>query len=143
MGFGYKDWSEVFYPREMKCGDYLPFYAKHFETVELDTTFHAVPDRDRVRNWALAVPDNFRFCAKMPKQVTHERDFGLAGAAAPENVLSRHFARVAGRITSSHAMPARPSAVTSKNCQGIRPLTPITLPFVSRMASPTRYSTGT
>ena len=91
MGFGYKDWSEVFYPREMKAGDYLPFYAKHFETVELDTTFHAVPDRERVRNWALAVPDTFHFCAKMPKQVTHERDFGLGGR---DNALSQFLTAI-------------------------------------------------
>jgi uncharacterized protein YecE (DUF72 family) len=91
MGFGYKDWSEVFYPRELKAADYLPFYAKHFDTVELDTTFHAVPDRDRVRNWALAVPEHFRICAKMPKQITHERDFGIAGR---DNALSQFLTAI-------------------------------------------------
>src|SRR5215208_4261581 len=71
IGFGYADWQDVFYPPEVKSADYLSFYAKHFDTLELDTTFHAVPTPDRVRRWAGAVPERFRFCVKTPKDVTH------------------------------------------------------------------------
>src|SRR5687767_15707825 len=71
VGFGYADWSGVFYPAGMKPGDYLSFYARHFDTVELDTTFHATPTPERVRRWAEATPDGFRFCVKTPKEVTH------------------------------------------------------------------------
>lgn len=39
--------------------------------MELDTTFHAVPTAGRVRRWADASPDDFRFCVKTPKDVTH------------------------------------------------------------------------
>ena len=51
MGFSYGDWSEVFYPPRMNPSDYLSFYAKHYNAVELDTTFHAVPPSDRVKRW--------------------------------------------------------------------------------------------
>ena len=71
IGFGYSDWQDVFYPPEVKSADYLSFYAKYFDTLELDTTFHAVPTPERVRRWADAVPDGFRFCVKTPKEVTH------------------------------------------------------------------------
>jgi uncharacterized protein YecE (DUF72 family) len=77
MGFSYRDWAQVFYPREIKSSDYLEFFATHFNAVELDTTFHAIPDRQRVKNWALSVHEDFRFSAKMPAEVTHETDFGL------------------------------------------------------------------
>jgi uncharacterized protein YecE (DUF72 family) len=43
MGFSYSDWARVFYPAGLKPGEYLSHYARHFDTVELDTTFHAVP----------------------------------------------------------------------------------------------------
>jgi uncharacterized protein YecE (DUF72 family) len=72
MGFGYSDWADVFYPPDSKPGDYLAHYARHFDTVELDTTFHATPPADRVRRWADVTPDHFRFTAKVPKTVTHE-----------------------------------------------------------------------
>jgi len=71
MGFGYKEWSGVFYPDTMQPGDYLAFYSKYFDTVELDTTFHAIPAPRIVHRWREAVPEDFRFCPKMPRQVTH------------------------------------------------------------------------
>ena len=72
MGFSYDDWLGVFYPRGTKPGDWLEHYAKHFDAVELDTTFHAIPPVERVRRWASVVPMDFRFCMKAPKAVTHE-----------------------------------------------------------------------
>ena len=71
IGFGYDDWAGVFYPDGLKSVDYLSFYARHFDTVELDTTFHAAPTPDRVAKWAAATPEAFRFCVKTPKEVTH------------------------------------------------------------------------
>ena len=71
IGFGYDDWAGAFYPNELNSTDYLSFYAKHFDAVELDTTFHATPTAERVARWAAAVPDGFRFCVKTPKDVTH------------------------------------------------------------------------
>jgi uncharacterized protein YecE (DUF72 family) len=73
MGFGYVEWSGgIFYPEGLQSADYLEHYAHHFDTVELDTTFYATPTDDRVKRWADATPDTFRFSAKAPRQVTHE-----------------------------------------------------------------------
>jgi uncharacterized protein YecE (DUF72 family) len=72
MGFGYSDWAEVFYPPGAKPADYLSLYARQFDTVELDTTFHATPPVERVKRWAEVTPDDFRFCVKTPKTVTHD-----------------------------------------------------------------------
>lgn len=72
MGFGYSQWAGTFYPKGMKAGDYLSWYAQYFDTVELDTTFHAMPTASRVRHWASMVPANFRFTAKAPRAVTHD-----------------------------------------------------------------------
>jgi uncharacterized protein YecE (DUF72 family) len=71
IGFGYDDWAGVFYPDRLKPADYLSFYARHFDTVELDTTFHAAPTPDRVAKWAGAAPEGFRFCVKTPREITH------------------------------------------------------------------------
>jgi len=77
MGFSYADWAGVFYPGGTRPGDYLAYYARHFNAVELDTTFHAVPPVERVRTWAEVTPDDFRFCPKAPKSVTHDPDVTL------------------------------------------------------------------
>ena len=73
MGFGYAEWSGgVFYPEGVKSGEFLEHYARHFDAVELDTTFYATPPLDRVQKWADATPPEFRFSAKAPKAVTHD-----------------------------------------------------------------------
>jgi uncharacterized protein YecE (DUF72 family) len=72
MGFGYADWSGVFYPQGLKSSEYLSYYARHFNSVELDTTFYATPDVARVKHWAASVPEDFRFAMKTPRTITHE-----------------------------------------------------------------------
>jgi uncharacterized protein YecE (DUF72 family) len=79
IGFGYAEWAGVFYPPGLKPGEYLGHYAGRFDTVELDTTFHAMPDAGRVRRWASVTPPGFRFCVKTPRSVTH--DTPIEGAA--------------------------------------------------------------
>lgn len=81
MGFSYPDWEGPFYPRGLRSGDYLSYYARYFDAVELDTTFHAAPTAERVRRWAAATPDNFEFCVKTPKDVTHGPSLARAGDA--------------------------------------------------------------
>src|SRR3954471_14710375 len=72
MGFSYTDWAGAFYPKSLDRGQWLSFYAKHFNAVELDTTFYAVPPVERVERWRDETPDDFRFTAKTPSGITHE-----------------------------------------------------------------------
>lgn len=72
IGFSYDDWAEPFYPAGMKPADRLTFYAQFFNAVELDTTFHGVPAPGRMKKWADAVPDDFRICAKAPREATYD-----------------------------------------------------------------------
>ena len=70
-GFSYDDWVGTFYPRDLRHSGFLAFYARYFDAVELDTTFHATPEPHIVQRWAAATPDDFRFCPKTPASVTH------------------------------------------------------------------------
>ncbi len=52
----------------------LASYASVFDTVEGNTTFYRTPDPDTVARWREAVAGrDFRFCFKLPREVTHER----------------------------------------------------------------------
>src|SRR5687767_10613554 len=72
IGFSYSPWRGVFYPPGSKPSEYLAHYATRFDSVELDTTFHAMPTPERVRAWADQVDEQFRFVVKTPKMITHE-----------------------------------------------------------------------
>ena len=70
-GFDYQDWRGPFYPRHIRAGDRLAFYAEHFSTVELNVTFYRMPAADAFRSWRDAVPDDFRFAVKASRYLTH------------------------------------------------------------------------
>jgi uncharacterized protein YecE (DUF72 family) len=72
MGFSYRDWKGVFYPSGVPAREYLAYYGRIFNSVEMDTTFYAVPRPAVVKGWANAVPENFCFTAKTPQSITHE-----------------------------------------------------------------------
>jgi uncharacterized protein YecE (DUF72 family) len=66
-------WEGSFYPKGMRSADYLAFYAEHFHTVEVDSTFYACPSARTVSNWAARTPDGFIFSVKVPQTITHEK----------------------------------------------------------------------
>ena len=66
-------WEGSFYPRGLKSSDYLGFYADHFDSVELDSTFYACPSAKTVSGWFSKTPDNFIFSVKVPQAITHDK----------------------------------------------------------------------
>ena len=71
-GWSYDDWDGVFYPSGTSSTGRLPYYASRFRTVEIDSTFYAIPARKTVRSWHERTPDDFIFAAKFPRTVTHQ-----------------------------------------------------------------------
>jgi uncharacterized protein YecE (DUF72 family) len=72
IGFSYKDWLGEFYPIGTTQREYLPYYCKVFNSVELDTTFHSIPQQAKVQSWYTTSPLEFKFCIKTPRIITHE-----------------------------------------------------------------------
>jgi uncharacterized protein YecE (DUF72 family) len=81
-------------PREVQArfgpGDsHLARYASRFPVAEINSTFHRPHKPFVFERWAQAVPPEFRFSAKLPKTITHERR--LAGC---EGLLDEFLAQV-------------------------------------------------
>jgi uncharacterized protein YecE (DUF72 family) len=72
-GWSYKDWAGTFYPEGLPAAAYLPFYAERFPTVEVDSTFYAIPALKTVLGWRDKTPDGFGFSLKVPQVITHEK----------------------------------------------------------------------
>lgn len=70
-GFSYKDWAGPFYPATIKPSEMLPFYARVFATVEIDSSYYGVPSARSVASMAARTPAAFRFSFKVPQTVTH------------------------------------------------------------------------
>lgn len=70
-GYEYDDWQGRLYPDDLDRGGRLAWYSRHFSSVELNTTFYGLPERDTVERWRDAVPRGFRFAAKLSRYGTH------------------------------------------------------------------------
>jgi uncharacterized protein YecE (DUF72 family) len=71
--FSTVDWRGVFYPDDLEPSEFLSYYAEVFRTVEIDATWHFMPNPKIVDGWARKVPDGFIISAKVPKIITHEK----------------------------------------------------------------------
>jgi uncharacterized protein YecE (DUF72 family) len=88
MGWSYPDWRGPFYALGTPDTRLLAEYATVFDAIELDTTFYAPPKETTLAQWDRQTPTGFKFSAKVPKRVTHERR--LVGPASVKE--TRDFA---------------------------------------------------
>jgi uncharacterized protein YecE (DUF72 family) len=60
--------TKHWYPKQVPAKERLVYYAQHFSTVEVDSTYYRLPERATVQGWADRTPDGF---------VMHVKAFGL------------------------------------------------------------------
>lgn len=72
-GWSYSSWQGPFYPANLENKHWLSYYSQVFNYVEIDSTFYRIPNEFMVKNWARKTPANFRFTAKFPKIITHDK----------------------------------------------------------------------
>ena len=65
-GWSYPSWRGGFYPADADPKTFLSFYAKRFDTVELNTTGYRLPAEEQFVRWAEQTPAGFTFAVKMP-----------------------------------------------------------------------------
>lgn len=87
-GWTYEDWAGVFYPAEVKGPERLAWYARVFNTVEINATFYRYPTQTMINAWNRRLPAGFHLAVKGTRVVTHHRK--LADCAGPlEEFLQR------------------------------------------------------
>jgi uncharacterized protein YecE (DUF72 family) len=67
-------WNGIFYPPSRgraKGFDELSFYAEHFNTVEVNSTFYGQPRAQVSRGWVERTPPGFEFSIKLYQKFTH------------------------------------------------------------------------
>jgi uncharacterized protein YecE (DUF72 family) len=71
-GWNYKHWwNGDFYPKDLKPPDWLKYFAKHFETVEINNSFYRLPSEAAFQSWRIQVPPHFVFSVKASRFLTH------------------------------------------------------------------------
>jgi uncharacterized protein YecE (DUF72 family) len=67
---GTASWSdpgfvERWYPNKLPAADRLAWYARHFDLVEINSTFYSVPEPRMVQRWCAATAEDFTFDVKL------------------------------------------------------------------------------
>jgi len=66
------------YSKSAKTEDYLALYAKSFRSIELNSTYYALPSKKTILDWCAKVPTGFKFCPKVPSELANERSLGIS-----------------------------------------------------------------
>jgi uncharacterized protein YecE (DUF72 family) len=90
---GTASWSDPgfiadWYPKRLPPAERLPWYAKHFDLVEVNSTFYAVPASATTAKWCDQTPDKFDFDVKLHRLLSRHR--------APVDSLPRGLRPLAG-----------------------------------------------
>ena len=64
-------WGGQLYTRGSDADERLAQYSRVFGAVEGNTTFYSLPSAARVARWAELLSEDFHFCAKLPREVSH------------------------------------------------------------------------
>lgn len=77
-GWGMKEWVGTVYPKGAKAKEFLSYYTKQFNTIELNTTHYRIPTVETITKWKAVATADFHFCPKIPQPISHSRDLGLS-----------------------------------------------------------------
>jgi DNA polymerase IV (archaeal DinB-like DNA polymerase) len=79
-GWRNQRWSGEFFPHNLDPNDYLAYYSKVFDLVEIDLSNTTASYNNRLhddrllfRKWATNTPHDFRFTIKLPKHIIEDR----------------------------------------------------------------------
>jgi uncharacterized protein YecE (DUF72 family) len=72
-GWSYTSWQGPLYPLNIEDSGWLNYYSHVFDYVEIDSSFYRIPSVFMVSNWVKRTPKNFKFTAKFPKVITHDK----------------------------------------------------------------------
>lgn len=91
-GWHYEGWKNTFYPPHLPSDRWLEYYAKTFDTVEINNSFYRLPRPETMDAWRELAPPGFIFAVKASRYLTHMRKLN-----EPREALDR-FLQCANRL---------------------------------------------
>jgi uncharacterized protein YecE (DUF72 family) len=95
-GWIYDHWRGVFYPEGLPTSEWLKFYTRRFDTVEVNYSFYRLPERAVFEKWRVETPDGFTFAVKASRYLTHMRK--LKDPQEPLDRLISHAGGLNGKL---------------------------------------------
>ncbi len=74
-GYFYRAWRGRFYPEDLLPSEFFAYYQRHFDTIELNSTFYRFPTPAKARRWAREAGPGFLYAVKVHREITHLKKF--------------------------------------------------------------------
>ena len=87
-GWVYQHWRGIFYPDDLRQSDWFAYYARSFDTVEINNSFYRLPSVAAFTAWRQQAPSSFVYAVKASRFLTHMKKL-----RDPEEPLERFFER--------------------------------------------------
>lgn len=72
-GYQYDHWRGTFYPLDLPKSQWFAYYARHFDTVEINNTFYRLPGPHVFNAWRAAAPPGLIYALKFSRYGTHRK----------------------------------------------------------------------
>ncbi|MGN6154355.1 MAG: DUF72 domain-containing protein [Sphingomicrobium sp.] len=72
-GWQYRHWREIFYPKGLAQSRWFAFYAEHFDTVEINSSFYHLPKPGTFEKWRDQAPAGFCYAVKANRFITQAK----------------------------------------------------------------------
>jgi uncharacterized protein YecE (DUF72 family) len=89
-GWIYPHWRGRFYPPELRAREWFAFYARTFDTVEVNNSFYRLPSAETFEAWRAQAPPGFHYAVKASRFLTHYKHL-----KDPQEPLRTFFERAA------------------------------------------------
>jgi len=99
-GWVYPHWRGRFYPKGVPQRKWLSYYAEHFDTVEVNSTFYRLASPAAVDAWIKQTPENFVFAIKASRYLTHIKRLTML-----ETGIARFYERIEALTRTSKLGP--------------------------------------
>jgi uncharacterized protein YecE (DUF72 family) len=107
-GWNYRHWKDNVY-RGRRQREWLPYLARFFNAIEINTSFYRIPSESAIHDWQQATPSQLQFAVKMWRGITHYRKLAncedLATPSATREVFVRCSPARQGRGFMARAEP--------------------------------------
>lgn len=140
-GWGNKEWLGTWYPRGAKPNEFLRHYSRQFGTLEFNSTHYRIPTVEQVRKWEAQAAPGFKFCPKVPQQISHrQRLQGSLGPTDDFQQAMRAFGEHLGPVFMQ--MPENYAPAQSPNFLRYLQEWPSDLPLHLEFRHPEFFQTG-
>lgn len=128
-GWTYASWRGAFYPEDLPSRRHLAFYAREFQTTEVNYSFYHLPRPQTFANWAAQVPPSFVFAVKASRFITHtkrllEVEEPWRNLVENARALARHLGPILLQFPASFPRDSARLAQFLDMAQGVAPSQP-------------------